>query len=142
MKIYFANDHAATKLKFDLINYFKNNHECINLGCDTEDSVDYPDYAYSLAKALKDDENAYGVVICGSGIGISIAANRFPHIRAALCVNLEYAKLAREHNNANVLALGARFTSLDDAIKMLEVFLNTDFAGGRHENRVCKLGKY
>lgn len=140
MKIYFANDHAATKLKFDLIKHYENKFQCINLGCDSDESVDYPDFGYKLANALKDDLDAFGVVICGSGIGISIAANRHLHIRAALCHCEEYAKLAREHNNANVIALGARFISLDDAIKCIDTFLATPFLGGRHENRVKKLG--
>lgn len=123
-----------------MIKHYENKFQCINLGCDSDESVDYPDFGYKLANALKDDLDAVGVVICGSGIGISIAANRHLHIRAALCHCEEYAKLAREHNNANVIALGARFISLDDAIKCIDTFLATPFLGGRHENRVKKLG--
>lgn len=139
MKIYFANDHAATKLKFDLIEHYKEKYECINLGCDSDDSVDYPDFAYSLADKLKNDKDCIGVLICGSGIGISIAANRFSHIRAALCFDERYAKLAREHNDANVIVFGARFCTLEQAILMLDTFLSTEFSGGRHEKRVNKL---
>ncbi|MBT0878322.1 MULTISPECIES: RpiB/LacA/LacB family sugar-phosphate isomerase [unclassified Campylobacter] len=141
MRIYFANDHAATKLKFSLIEYFSKEYECINLGCDSDDSVDYPDYANKLANELKNDTNAIGVIICGSGIGISIAANRHKHIRAALCHCEDYARLAREHNDANVISLGARFVDFELAKKLIITFINTPFLGGRHENRVKKLGQ-
>lgn len=140
MRIYFANDHAATKLKFDLIDYFSKDYECINLGCDSDESVDYPDYANKLANELKNNPNSIGVIICGTGIGISIAANRHSHIRAALCHSKEYAQLAREHNNANVISLGARFIDFDLAKELILTFINTPFLGGRHEIRVRKLG--
>lgn len=140
MRIYFANDHAATKLKFDLIDYFSKDYECINLGCNSDESVDYPDYANKLANELKNNPNSIGVIICGTGIGISIAANRHSHIRAALCHSKEYAQLAREHNDANVISLGARFIDFDLAKELILTFINTPFLGGRHENRVRKLG--
>lgn len=140
MRIYFANDHAATKLKFDLIDYFSKDYECINLGCDSDESVDYPDYANKLANELKNNPNSIGVIICGTGIGISIAANRYSHIRAALCHSKEYAQLAREHNDANVISLGARFIDFDLAKELILTFINTPFLGGRHEIRVRKLG--
>lgn len=140
MRIYFANDHAATKLKFDLIDYFSKDYECINLGCDSDESVDYPDYADKLANELKNNPNSIGVIICGTGIGISIAANRHSHIRAALCHSKEYAQLAREHNDANVISLGARFIDFDLAKELILTFINTPFLGGRHEIRVRKLG--
>lgn len=141
MRIYFANDHAATKLKFDLIDYFSKDYECINLGCNSDESVDYPDYANKLANELKNNPNSIGVIICGTGIGISIAANRHLHIRAALCHSKEYAQLAREHNDANVISLGARFIDFDLAKELILTFINTPFLGGRHELRVEKLGK-
>lgn len=141
MRIYFANDHAATKLKFDLIDYFSKDYECINLGCNSDESVDYPDYANKLANELKNNPNSIGVIICGTGIGISIAANRHSHIRAALCHSKEYAQLAREHNDANVISLGARFIDFDLAKELILTFINTPFLGGRHEIRVEKLGK-
>lgn len=141
MRIYFANDHAATKLKFDLIEYFSKDYECINLGCDSDDSVDYPDYANKLANELKNNPNSIGVIICGTGIGISIAANRHKHIRAALCHSCEYARLAREHNDANVISLGARFIDFNLAKDLIITFINTPHLGGRHENRVRKLGQ-
>ncbi|MBZ7984788.1 RpiB/LacA/LacB family sugar-phosphate isomerase [Campylobacter sp. Cr9] len=140
MRIYFANDHAATKLKFDLIDYFSKDYECINLGCNSDESVDYPDYANKLANELKNNPNSIGVIICGTGIGISIAANRHSHIRAALCHSKEYAQLAREHNDANVISLGARFIDFDLAKELILTFINTPFLGGRHEIRVRKLG--
>lgn len=140
MRIYFANDHAATKLKFDLIDYFYKDYECINLGCDSDESVDYPDYANKLANELKNNPNSIGVIICGTGIGISIAANRHSHIRAALCHSKEYAQLAREHNDANVISLGARFIDFDLAKELILTFINTPFLGGRHEIRARKLG--
>lgn len=140
MRIYFANDHAATKLKFDLIEYFSKDYECINLGCNSDESVDYPDYANKLANELKNNPNSIGVIICGTGIGISIAANRHSHIRAALCHSKEYAQLAREHNDANVISLGARFIDFDLAKELILTFINTPFLGGRHEIRVRKLG--
>lgn len=110
-----------------------------DLGTSSEKSVDYPDYGYALAQQVADNKPSFGILICGSGIGISIAANRNYNIRAALCRDVEDAELAREHNDANVIALGARKTSLADAINMIQIFLNTKFSGGRHIMRVQKL---
>lgn len=139
-KILIASDHAGFELKEFLIKELTNlNLSIIDLGCsDSKDSVDYPDFAKKLSKKLK---NEFGILICGSGIGISIAANRFPHIRAALCHNTKLAKLSREHNNANVLCLGARIISNKTALNITKKFLNTKFEGGRHEKRVSKLSK-
>lgn len=138
-KIYIACDHAGFELKQYLIEKFSaSNINFIDLGCDnSQDSVDYPDYAKKLSQEIS--ENDLGILICGSGIGISIAANRFKHIRAALCHNEESAQLSRRHNNANVLALGARLIDSEDAIKITESFLNTEFEAGRHSKRVEKL---
>ena len=111
----------------------------INLGTDQNDAVDYPDYAFKIAKLFKEEKIDYGVLICGSGIGISIAANRFPHIRAALCNDIVSCELARLHNDANVLVFGGRLISKDLAIECINKFLNTNFEGGRHINRVNKL---
>lgn len=146
MKIFWASDHAGLDLKKKLMTWIrvqhdKNSYEEIDLGCFQEDgSVDYPDYAEKLAHALKDQPGAWGVLLCGSGIGICMAANRFSHIRCAVCRTEEEAKLARSHNNANVIALGGRFLSFEKARDCLETFLFTSFEGGRHENRVAKLG--
>lgn len=133
-------DHAGFALKTALI------AELAGLGCQAldvgtadEESVDYPDYAKQVVAALKDGRAARGVLVCGSGIGMSIAANRDPEIRAALCHDVEGARLARQHNDANVLVLGARATSADVARRCLAVFLDTDFEAGRHARRVAKL---
>ena len=140
MKIAISNDHGGTDLKIYVSDYLKNhNYEVINLGTDQIEAVDYPDYAFKIAKLFKEEKIDYGVLICGSGIGISIAANRFPHIRAALCNDIVSCELARLHNDANVLVFGGRLISKDLAIECINKFLNTNFEGGRHINRVNKL---
>ena len=140
MKIAISNDHGGTDLKIYVSDYLKNhNYEVINLGTDQNEAVDYPDYAFKIAKLFKEEKIDYGVLICGSGIGISIAANRFPHIRAALCNDIVSCELARLHNDANVLVFGGRLISKDLAIECINKFLNTNFEGGRHINRVNKL---
>lgn len=141
-KIYIANDHAGVEFKNTLVNFLKTiKVDVIDLGTNNTKSVDYPDYANELAEKLKADINAKGILICGTGIGISIAANRHKHIRAALCHSLEDATLCRQHNNANVLCLGARSTSITLAESMVQAFLKTEFSNGRHSNRVKKLCK-
>lgn len=139
----FGSDHAGFSLKNTLVNYAKLNccPRVEDVGATNSDSVDYPDFASKLAKFIKANPECFGVLICGSGIGISIAANRFPHIRAALCRTVEDAQLARAHNDANVLVLGARVTDEETAKQILNVFVNTNFDGGRHQNRVDKLGE-
>ncbi|NVJ93713.1 MAG: ribose 5-phosphate isomerase B [Methylocystaceae bacterium] len=135
-----ACDHGGFDLKNTLINELKSKGlEVLDLGCDSADSVDYPDYAYKLAQAIKDGQAERGVVVCGSGIGISIAANRFPEIRCALVHDAIGAKLSRQHNNANVIAFGDRTTGVATAIDALNIFLDTEFEGGRHARRVEKL---
>ena len=140
MEIYMASDHAGFGLKTHLAEYLREaGHIIHDLGPISSERVDYPDYGAKLAKAMKPVSDARGVLICGSGIGISIAANRFPWIRAALCHDMTTAILARQHNDANVLALGERTTGELTALAAVAVFLNTEFAGGRHQNRVAKL---
>jgi len=140
LKIAISNDHGGTDLKIYVSDYLKNhNYEVINLGTDQNEAVDYPDYAFKIARLFKEEKIDYGVLICGSGIGISIAANRFPHIRAALCNDIVSCELARLHNDANVLVFGGRLISKDLAIECINKFLNTNFEGGRHINRVNKL---
>lgn len=114
-------------------------YEVLDLGTTGRDSVDYPDFANALAKALEEGRASRGVLVCGTGIGISIAANRHRHIRAALCHDSVSARLARAHNDANVLALGARLIGIEVAKECLRVFFNTPFEGGRHAGRVAKL---
>ena len=136
-KIFIASDHAGFDLKKQILNTVKEN--LIDLGANTEESVDYPDYAKKLVSKIRTTENSKGILICGSGIGMSIAANRDRNIRAALAFEPEIAKLMREHNDAIVLVLPGRFMNIQDVLKCIENFLTTNFAGGRHQNRVKKL---
>jgi len=140
-KIAIASDHAGFELKTQLKQELERlGFEPLDLGTDGPASVDYPDFAVKMAQALKAGDATRGVLVCGSGIGISMAANRHPHVRAALCHDHLTARLARLHNNANVLCLGGRTTGPDVAKDCLQVFLGTEFEGGRHQNRVAKLG--
>ena len=142
MNILLANDHAGTSLKNEIKKVLENKgYSVINLGCDTDESVDYPDFAHPLAEKISNNENFKGIIICGSGIGVSMSANKHKGVRSALCWNKETAKLSRSHNNANVIALPARFLKKKEAIEMVEIFLNTEFEGGRHERRVDKINK-
>ena len=135
-----ASDHAGFELKEHVISHFScDKYKIIDLGTNSTDSVDYPIYGHKLAEHVASDKSQFGIAICGSGIGISIAANRNKKIRAALCSNQEHAELSRKHNDANIIALGARFTNNQEAIIYIETFLNTEFDGGRHKLRVDKL---
>lgn len=140
MRIAIASDHAAVDLKAELREYLIGlGHQVADLGPDTADRVDYPDYGYMLAAVVADGTAERGVALCGSGIGISIAVNRNPALRCALVSEPLSAALAREHNDANAIAMGARLTGIDMAKACLDAFLNTDFGGGRHGPRVDKL---
>ena len=140
MRIAIASDHAAFDLKAELSEYLiELGHEVADLGPESADRVDYPDYGYLLAAVVADGTVERGVALCGSGIGISIAVNRNPACRAALVSEPLSAALAREHNDANVIAMGARLTGSDMAKACLDAFLSTDFGGGRHAGRVAKL---
>lgn len=139
-KIAVSCDHAGFEYKEAIKAHLQGKAEVLDLGTNATDSVDYPDFGRAAGQAITDGKVDRAIVICGSGIGISIAANRFKAVRAALCITPEMAKLARQHNDANVLALGARLMSLDAAKQCVDVFLSTDFEGGRHEGRVKKLG--
>ena len=133
-------DHAAFSEKTLLINYLnENDYTVIDFGCDSNDSVDYPDYAHLLSKGLIDKKIDMGVLICGSGIGISIAANKNKGIRAALCCTSFHAEMSRKHNDANVIAFGARATDIKSMYRMTDIFFNTEFEGGRHSIRVNKI---
>lgn len=139
-RIYLASDHAGAVLKDRICEQLaKSGYDVTDLGTNGSESVDYPDYAASLAQAMLRDTGAKGILICGSGIGISIAANRFSHIRAALVTDVTAARLSRQHNDANVLALGERLTGVAVALDCVDAFLTTDFEGGRHQRRVDKL---
>lgn len=139
--IIIASDHAGFLMK-EKIKIFLNKSKIksLDLGTFSEERVDYPDYAKKLALSVK-KKSSFGILICGSGIGVSIAANRFKKVRAAVCYNQISASLARKHNNANVLCLGARLISLKNAQKIVYTFISTKFEGGRHINRVKKLDK-
>ncbi|MDY3113690.1 MAG: ribose 5-phosphate isomerase B [Helicobacter sp.] len=140
MQIFLASDHAGVGLKSIIIEFLKELEiESINLGPNNTDRVDYPDFANALCENVINNENSLGILICGSGIGMSIAANRYSGIRAALCNEPLSAKLAREHNDANVLCLGARLIGEDMACEIVKSFLDSTFAGGRHALRVKKL---
>ena len=138
--IVIASDHGGLDMKSALSDMLiKNGYDVLDLGVNETESVDYPDYAYKLSRVLIEGRAYRGVLICGSGIGISMAANRFPQIRAALIHDALGAKLCREHNNANVIAFGGRVLGIETAQDCLNIFLNTDFQGGRHERRLTKL---
>jgi ribose 5-phosphate isomerase B len=139
-RIAIASDHAAIEMKAALAEHMRSlGHEVIDLGPEGAASVDYPDYGYKLAEAIASGEANRGIAICGSGVGISIAVNRHPAARAALVSEPLSARLAREHNDANVLALGARLTGIEMAKECVNVFLSTPFGGDRHQRRVEKL---
>ncbi len=140
MKIAIASDHAGFRLKNILKSHFKE-HDFNDVGTHSEDSCDYPDFARLAGEEVAAGRADAGIVICGTGIGISIAANKVKGVRAALCTNEFMAEMSRRHNNANVLALGARVIGEDLAVRIAEVWLNTGFDGGRHERRVEKIGK-
>jgi len=142
MRIAIASDHAAVSLKAELAAWLtEQGHQVSDLGTDGAASVDYPDYGYKLARAIAAGEADSGVALCGSGIGISIAVNRVPQARCALVSEPVSAALARQHNDANVIALGARLVGIDMAKACIDAFLTTPFAGDRHVRRVEKLSK-
>lgn len=137
MKIFIGNDHGAVNLKKEIIKFLVDQgYEVINLGVDEEKSVDYPEYGKLVARKVLENEGALGIVMCGTGIGISIAANKVPGIRAALCTNEYMAEMARRHNNANILALGGRVIGPELAKNIVKAFLNASFEGGRHQRRI------
>ena len=139
-KIFLSSDHGGFELKEKVKNFLlDNNFEYVDLGCSSLEPVDYPDFAKILSKKIKDKNNSKGILFCGTGIGISMAANRFPHIRAALCTSVEMASKSRKHNDANVLALGGRILQDKLALEIVKVFLQTDFEAGRHSLRVNKI---
>ncbi len=140
MKISIGNDHAGTEYKFTVLEYLKSKgYEIINHGSDSKDSVDYPDYIHPVAKDVENKTADLGIIICGSGNGANMTANKHQGVRSALCWTKEIASLARQHNNANILSIPARFTSVQQVIEMVDTFLSTDFEGGRHEGRVNKI---
>ncbi|MBR2302765.1 MAG: ribose 5-phosphate isomerase B [Clostridia bacterium] len=139
-KIVIGCDHAAVQMKNNVINHLKSKgYDVIDVGTYSEESCDYPDYAYAAAKKVADGEVAKGILICGTGIGMSIAANKVNGIRCALCDNLFSAEMTRRHNDSNMLSMGARVISNQLALKIVDMFLDTPFEGGRHQRRVDKV---
>ncbi|MBR2030013.1 MAG: ribose 5-phosphate isomerase B [Clostridia bacterium] len=139
-KIVIGCDHAAVQMKNNVINHLKSKgYDVIDVGTYSEESCDYPDYAYAAAKKVADGEVAKGILICGTGIGMSIAANKVNGIRCALCDNLFSAEMTRRHNDSNMHSMGARVISNQLALKIVDMFLDTPFEGGRHQRRVDKV---
>ena len=140
MNISIGNDHAGTDYKFRIIEFLKSkNIEVTNYGTDAVSSVDYPDFVHPVAKDLESKKSTYGILICGSANGVAITANKYANIRAGICWSNEIVSLIRQHNNANILCIPARFTEIEDVLKMVDTFLNTEFEGGRHQNRINKI---
>lgn len=140
MIISIGNDHAGPEYKKAIVKYLElNEHTVINHGTDTFESVDYPDFGHPVAYDVESGKAELGIVICGSGNGIAMTANKHQGVRCALCWTKEIAQLAREHNDANVISIPARFTSIEQAVEMVHTFLTTSFEGGRHERRVHKI---
>ena len=140
MKISIGNDHAGPNYKKAIVTFLESNgFEIINHGTDSFESVDYPDFGHPVALDVENKNAEFGIVICGSGNGIAMTANKHQEIRCALCWTKEIAILARQHNDANVISIPARFTSIEQAVEMVAVFLTTKFEGGRHANRVDKI---
>ena len=139
-KIFLSSDHAGYKLK-ELIKIYldKKKINYTDLGPDNNDRVDYPDYAHKVAKKVKINKNHIGILVCGSGIGMNIAANRHKNIRAAQCFNLKSTKLSRLHNDANIITLGSRLLTKKNALNCVSIFLKTKFEGGRHKKRIKKI---
>ncbi len=140
MKIAIGNDHAGTEYKFAIIDLLKEmGYEVENFGTNSNDSVDYPDYIHPVADAVENNKVDFGIILCGSGNGASITANKHQGVRAALCWNKELVELARLHNDANILGLPARFISKYQALEYVQTFLSTKFEGGRHQKRIEKI---
>ena len=138
-KIYIASDHAGFKLKNSILSKFSKKKKIIDLGPNSSISVDYPDYAKKLSKKVSSDKGSFGILICGSGMGMAITANKIKNVRAALCYSNKNTKLSRLHNNANIITLGERLISKNKAINLIKIFLSTKFEGGRHLRRIKKM---
>ena len=140
MKIAIGNDHAGPAYKEAIVIFLESKGIIVsNYGTDAEDSVDYPDFIHPVAKDVATNKVDLGIIICGSGNGAAMTANKYKEVRAALCWNKELTELARLHNNANILSIPARYTSIPQVLAMVDVFLNTKFEGGRHQTRVDKI---
>ena len=142
MNILISNDHAGVELKNEVVNFLEEKGYVVeNMGDNSGKSVDYPDVIHPLAKAISKSNKKKGIIMCGTGNGVSMVANKYKGVRAGLCWSKDIAELIRKHNDANVLSLPARFLTSEQALEIVEIFLNTDFEGGRHERRVEKIDK-
>ncbi len=144
MKIFLGSDHGGFALKTEIAIFLKEHFpesEIVDIGCNSEDSVDYPSFGASVAREVVMHSSSFGIVFCGSGIGISIAANKIPGARVALCTNSTMANLARRHNNANILALGGRITEIEIAKDIVKTFFKSSFEGGRHQRRIEQIAE-
>lgn len=140
MNISIGNDHAGTDYKMAIVKHLEaQGHHVNNYGTDSNDSVDYPDFVHPVAKDVEEKRVDFGIIICGSGNGANMTANKHQGVRSALCWTKEISELARLHNNANILSIPSRFTAQQQAIEMVDMFLNTSFEGGRHERRIEKI---
>lgn len=139
MKVLIASDHAGFDLKESLKKQFESSFDFEDLGTFSSESVDYPDFAHNLAKRVAETPNQYGVLICGTGNGMAMCANKHADVRAGLCWNKEIAALIRQHNNANILVMSARFIPFETAAEIFSTFFTTDFEGGRHQRRIDKI---
>lgn len=140
MTISIGNDHAGPEYKSAIVEHLKNKgYQITNYGTDTTDSADYPDFVHPVATDVNDAKVDLGVLICGTANGVAMTANKYQNVRAAVCWNSEITTLARQHNDANIICIPARYTSIPQAIKMVDVFLETEFEGGRHKRRIDKI---
>ena len=141
MKILIGNDHAGYSLKLSIIKNLEDKYEFFDKGSYSDESVDYPDYASIIAKEIQSKKGDLGILICGTGNGVCMTANKFKGIRAVICWNKEIAKLAKQHNNANIICIPSRFIKVEEAIKIIESFILEKFEGGRHERRIKKINE-
>ena len=140
MTISIGNDHAGTEYKFAIVSYLESKGYTVNnYGTDNSDSVDYPDFVHPVAKDVDASKVDFGILICGSANGVAMTANKYQNVRAGICWMNEITELTRQHNNANIICIPARYTAMPQAIKMVDTFLETEFEGGRHQNRVDKI---
>ena len=141
MKILIGNDHAGYTLKLSIIKNLEDKYEFFDKGSYSDESVDYPDYASIIAKEIQSEKGDLGIIICGTGNGVCMTANKFKGIRAVICWNEEIAKLAKQHNNANIICIPSRFIKVEEAVKIIESFILEKFEGGRHERRIKKINE-
>ena len=140
MNISIGNDHAGTAYKFKIIEHLNNKNITIkNHGTNSDSSVDYPDFVHPVANDIINNNYNYGILICGSANGVAMTANKYSEIRAGICWDKEIVSLIRLHNNANIICIPARFTKIEDVLEMVDIFLTTEFEGGRHQNRINKI---